>query len=109
MIQTEIDWQSRRETGIASSAQHAEQDVPGWGELALWYVRQYAASQILPWTMEACRTWAYAHGLPKPDEERSFGSVTQKALRQKLISKTDRYAPAASSNGSPKPLYVGVQ
>lgn len=106
MIQSEIDY-TAADRGIRSSAEHAESDVAGWSELALWYVRQFAASKGVAWTMESCRTWAYIHGLPKPEEERAFGSVTQKAIRQGIIRKTGQYAPAASSNGSPKPLYVG--
>lgn len=111
MIQTEIDWQARRDQGISSSAQHAEQDVPGWGERALEYVRLYAEVHVdasgSSWTMENCRVWATHVGLPEAPEARAWGAVTQKAIRQGIIRKTGQYAPAASSNGSPKPLYVG--
>lgn len=108
MIQTEIDWQARRDTGIASSANHAEQDVPGWGDTALVFLTQFAELKMVPWTMETCRAWCVWAGLPEPTELRAWGAVTQKAIRQGIIRKTGQYAPAASSNGSPKPLYIGT-
>lgn len=107
--QLPIDWQARRDQGIASSANHAEQDVPGWGEMAVEATAKAVAMQTGHFTMEHIRDVAHFHlGLPMPAELRSWGSVTQKAIRQGIIRKTGQYAPAASSNGSPKPLYIGT-
>lgn len=109
--QLPIDWQARRDQGIASSLNHAEQDVPGWGEQVLAYVKRFAGFMACEmgdaWTMEDCRCWSHNLGLPAPEELRSWGAVTQKAIRQGIIKPTGQYAPAASSNGSVKMLYVG--
>lgn len=67
MIQTEIDWQARRDQGIQSSSNHTEQDVPGWGELALSNLAMFAFSGLNdPFTIEQFRVWAQKVGLPDP-------------------------------------------
>lgn len=107
----ETDWQARRDAGISSSANHAEADVPGWGESALTMVRTYLAWSYAgnyPFTMESCRQWCHHAGLPEPSEARCWGAVTRAAIRQGIIKPTGQYAPAASSHGSAKPLYTGV-
>lgn len=99
---------ARREAGMTSALEHAESDAPGWGDrayaLLVEFAREHAAD---PWTCEQFRPWAYARGLSRPDEERAFGPVTQRAIRAGAIVRVG-YAPAASSNGSPKPQYRGV-
>jgi len=94
----------RRERGMASSLAHAESDAPGWAAQCYALLCEYAASHH-EFQIEQFRAWAYANGLPKPDEERAFGSVTQRAIRASVIVRTG-YAPAASSNGSAKPVYA---
>lgn len=116
--------------GIASSAEYAEQDVPGWGDMALTMVRWFAkvksrqwggsdkpfnrssmsskekwSTDEPGWTAEECRLWCSAHDLPEPTELRAWGSVIQHALREKLIVKTGEYRPTAASNGGLKALY----
>lgn len=93
--------------GMTSSAQHAEDDAPGWGERAFSTVRDYYIpfGRDTPFTMEEARTWAYAIGLDRPAEERAWGSVTQRLVRERVIHPVG-YAPATSSNGSPKRTYL---
>ena len=112
----------RADRGIESSRQHAEQDAPGWGEMALTMVRwfskvkdrQYESSLLTgpvvgrnhyAWTAEECRLWCAAHDLPDPPELRAWGSVIQRALREGLIVKTGGFRATASSNGSVRALY----
>jgi len=89
---------------MASSLAHAESDAPGWAAQCYSLLCEYAATQH-EFQIEQFRAWAYAHGLPKPDEERAFGPITQKAIRHSVIVRTG-YAPAESSNGSPKATYT---
>ncbi len=110
-VQSAFDFDAaaaRRDAGMASALDHAEADVPGWGDRCLDLMRAFAAQERQPWTCEEFRAYAYAHDLPPPDEQRAFGPVTQRAIRAGLIRRVG-YAPAASSNGSPKPVYVGTQ
>jgi hypothetical protein len=43
---------------------------------------------------------------PPGTDARAWGHVTQAALRLGVIEPTGKHARAASSNGSPKPLYA---
>jgi len=92
--------------GIASSAEHAESDAPGWSDTVLQWLQGWAhESRVTPFTMEEFRIACEAFGMPAPTESRAYGSVTRAALRLCLIEKTGGYAPARSSNLSAKPLY----
>jgi hypothetical protein len=92
--------------GMESSATHAEQHAPGWGARAYASVCRYPIifGADTPFTMEAARQWAYAMGLDRPAEERAWGAVTQKLVRDGVIEPVG-YGPAASSHGSPKRTY----
>lgn len=94
------------QAGMASSAAHAEDDAPGWGDRAFASVRDHYIifGHDCPFTMETARQWAYAMGLDHPSEERAWGSVTQRLVREGVIEPVG-YAPANSSNGSPKRTY----
>lgn len=50
---------------------------------------------------EDLREWAYANGFARPPNEKAWGSVMLSAVREKVIA-ADGYAPANSSNRSPK-------
>ena len=106
--QTILDFtaaRGRRDAGMASSLAHALSDCPTWAEQAFRLLVQYVSEHTHPFTIEHFRPWAYMHGLPRPVEERAFGGVTCKALKAGVIVKVG-YAPAASSNNSPKALYA---
>lgn len=96
----------RRDEGMASSEEHAEAAAPGWGERAFASVRDHGIifGRDTPFTMEDARRWAYGMGLDQPPDERAWGSVTQKLIRDGVIEPVG-YARAASSNGSPKRTY----
>lgn len=96
--------------GIASSAAHAERVKPGWLDEAVDKVIEYATVAVRAgdvWTMEQARGWAYDNGLSNPPEQRAWGAVTRRLIRGGLIEQTG-YAPAKSSNGSPKPTYLAI-
>lgn len=95
----------RRMEGMRSSAQHAEDEAPGWCIRAFRLMQQFAEREPMPWMVEQFRVWAEKQGLDLPPDSRAFGGVTQRAIRRGVIVKVG-YAPAASSNGSPKPLYA---
>lgn len=106
-VRSMADALARRDAGMASAADHAEQDSPGWGARAFASVRDQciAFGRSEPFTMEDARHWAYAMGLEEPAEERAWGPVTRKLVRDGIIEPVG-YAPAASSNGSPKRTYL---
>lgn len=107
-VQSAIDFEAaraRRDAGMHASEAHADATVPGWSDQAFALLCRYASEQPAPWTCEAFRWWAAANGLADPPDSRAFGGITQRAIRRQVIERVG-YAPAASSNGSPKPLYA---
>lgn len=97
-----------RDHGMAASLAHADQDEPGWSDRAFALLVQYAQQEPHPFTIEGFRWWAESNGLGHPPESRAYGGVTRRAIARGAIERVG-YAPAASSNGSPKPLYRGLR
>lgn len=95
----------RRERGITASLGHADAVAPPWSEAAYRLLTQYLHGHNAPFTVEQFRAWAYDRGLGRPPDERAFGGVTQRAIRAGVMERVG-YAPAASSNNSPKALYA---
>lgn len=87
----------RAERGMRDAAIGAEEKSPGWHAQALEAVREFAATHSEPFMAEQVRA-----SMPfKNVDARAFGSVMQDAYRRGWIEKAG-YAPANSSNRSPK-------
>lgn len=88
---------ARREAAIVIVADHAEENYPGWKELALKLVAQYAATHR-DFISEKCTDWAYENGLPTPHDPRALGQIYRMALKQGIIRKNgyDRSPKRAS-------------
>lgn len=97
--------QTAAETGINRAADHAEREFSGWVEEACEALG-WAASVIKNerFTIEQLRQ--LTSGLQDPPDLRSWGAATRRATNLGYIVRTAGYAAAASSNNSPKPLYV---
>lgn len=93
----------RANAAILAVAEKADRKSAGWVQAALVELGAYARSAGCDFTMEQART-AIQGALPKPHDLRAWGQVTREARAKSLIVQIG-YAPAASSNGSPKPLY----
>jgi hypothetical protein len=96
----------RGERGMEQAADHADRVHRDWQGKAL--AKCLSHIQTLPrdhkFIIEDVRL-AVAGDLPEPPDQRAWGAVTQTAIRRLYIVKTGEYAPAKSSNASPKPLY----
>lgn len=64
----------------------------------------YTKRATKPFTIEEART-SVQKRIPAPPEQRWWGEIAQNFIKRGLI-KAVGYAPARSSNGSPKPVYV---
>ena len=93
----------RANNAILAVAEKTERKHSGWVDCALVKLREYAAKQAQPFTIEAARA-EIADKLPKPCDLRAWGQVTRKARSEGVIVPAG-IAPAASSNGSLKPAY----
>ena len=97
--------QEAGELGINRAAEHADSEFSGWVEEAAealgWAATEFRGEKF---TIEQLRQLTSA--LPDPPDLRSWGAATRRATRLGYIAKTNEFALAASSNNSPKPLYI---
>lgn len=94
---------ARADLGMERAVAHADRVAPTWSERALEALRRFVRVRETPFLIEEART---AIVIEAPTDGRAWGAVTQAAVRKNYIAATDRFGPAASSNGSPKMLYV---
>lgn len=95
----------RADRGIESSGAHADRVEDGWRYQALALLTAFAREIGRSFVVEEARAYAEKHGLPDPPDARAYGSVVRLARAKGRIRKVG-YAPAASSNGSPKCLWI---
>ncbi len=95
---------ARRDDGIQRSGDHAGDN---WRRGARGYLLEYLASRDGPFMAEDVREFAEARGFQRPPDGRAWGVVFQSAAREHLIVKVG-YAPARSSNLSPKVQWRGL-
>lgn len=91
-----------RDEGMRRVESHTEDDIPGWGERAYAFLIDYAHTGA-EFRIEDVRAAAVGV-IPDPPDARAWGPVAFRAARNKRIEVV-RYAPAASSHGSPKPVW----
>ncbi len=93
--------------GLQRAMEAAERRVPGWTEMALAAVKAYVHTTEPgeKFTLEALRMKVEA-GLPPPNDLRAWGNVPRMCCKLGILERRKgEFAPAESSNGSPKPVY----
>lgn len=100
------DAMARRDEGISRAADHAERMSEGWKRRARGYLLEFLATRSHSglFLAEVVRAFAEERGMDAPPDGRAWGGVFQSAAREMLIVKVG-YAPAKSSNLSPKVLW----
>jgi hypothetical protein len=104
MTQLSIDFQACVDEAIKRVADNTEKRVPGWVDLAVAKLGEYARTAG-NFTIDTARA-SIATTIPTPHDLRAWGHVTRRARRQGLIVQVGM-EQAASSHGSLKPLYRG--
>jgi hypothetical protein len=99
----------RADLGVERAARAAERRVTEWVSKAAQALKTGAAILHLKgteeFTIERLRDLVQG-SVPKPPDGRAWGSATRYAATCGYIERIPgHFAPAASSNGSPKPLY----
>ena len=98
---------ARRDAGIAQAEDHANAVEPNWSEDALHLLEQFCRQATAPFIIEEVRAFAEDRGFASTTDERAWGGVIRRAAAKGLIRKIG-YAPAKSSNLSPKCLWEAV-
>lgn len=97
--------EAKAEDGIQRAGDHADAEEPGWTDIAAEEIRDYARSTGEPFLIED--VVAISRAGPPPDG-RAWGAATRKASRAGWIVRIG-YAPANSSNRSPKCLWASAE
>ena len=92
------------EQGIFRSAKHAETSSPGWANFAFDALLKYARTHQ-SFTIEQLKDWAYFNGLATPPAPGSWGSVTRRAIKAKVIV-FDCYRESKNPSQHAKPVRV---
>ena len=85
---------------MAAAQAHADADVPEWTDTAAAFLRDYSLAFGGAFLIEQARRSSRGK-IPKPENLKAWGPAAAKAVRKGWIVKVG-YAPACSSNGSPK-------
>ncbi len=97
-----FDAAKRRDEAIQQVVTHADELDPHWSERAYASLMLYCFQNKEPFITEDVRAWAEEQGLiQRPHDDRAWGAVIKRASKNELIVKVG-YAPARSSNLSPK-------
>lgn len=101
------DARARADAGVERVADKAERERPGWCEDAAQALRKFASAQGGVFTIEHARVaLLMAEAIDKPHDGRAWGKATRMAMAAGYIERVKgQFFPAASSNGSPKPVY----
>lgn len=92
---------------MAAAQAHADADCPDWTDTAAAFLRDYSLRIGGAFLIEQARRSSRGK-LPAPDNAKAWGPATTKAVKKGWIVKIG-YAPACSSNGSAKGLFVAAE
>lgn len=98
---------SRMRRPAAHAHVEAHEPLPGWSALAVEAIRIFILTTAPRerFTFEALRLKVEA-GLPAPSDLRAWGNIPRMCVAAGILAKVKgKYAPALSSNGSPKQVY----
>ena len=96
-----------RDGGIAQSADHAEREVPDWGERAYAFLETFARATDRSFLAEEVVA-AASSKIPPPPDLRAWGGIFQRASKRNLIERAGA-APAKTSRLGLKTLWRGVK
>ena len=96
---------ARADLGIERAAAKTHRVDPAWIEEAIGDLRAALHFNVLPFNFTIEDARFHCRDLPPGCDGRVWGHITRQAVKLGIIEATGQYAPAASSNGSPKMLY----
>ena len=97
--------ETRRDKGIQRGLTHAEQERLGWKLLALQALGRFLGERgDIPFLAEVFRIYARKNHVPDPPDARAWGAVMTAAKKEGMVESCG-YAPALTSNLSPKVLW----
>lgn len=71
-----------KQQGMQLALDNAEKSSPGWGDLAICYLRMFPKKTFLA---EEVRNWSHNNGLAIPPNARAWGGVMVRAKKRGFI------------------------
>lgn len=102
MNQIALDF-SPRAAQVTAALDRAEREIPGWSDIALHFLRNFAARQSELFTAEAVTKAAQEWGMAEPSNPRAWGGVYRRAIKAGIIRQVD--CEGRRYNGSPCARY----
>lgn len=88
---------------MLAAADHANDVVEGWSDLAFVFLRRFAALRVGIFTAEDVTRASVEYDLIQPPTTRAWGSVYLRAMKEGIIEHVDNEGRRA--NGSPCARY----
>lgn len=103
MVKELVEAKERGEVGAERAASKAVRLDEGWIHKATDALIKFYRENQGEYMIEEARE--FCPPLPDGADARAWGYITRRVLNLGFIKKTGSFAPAKTSNGSPKPLY----
>lgn len=106
-IDAKVQAKREAQAGIDQAAAAAERAHAGWGDEAFEFVRYYAKMNVGKKFVGRDIVLASKQSrLPEPPNDKAFGAVIQRAVREGVIQKTGAFVPDPNRHGNPVPEYT---
>lgn len=104
--QFDIDFaRAERDDGIKRAVDHAEEDCPGWAELALQFIKVHCAkNRGARFTGLQLREASIAYGLIQPENSKAWGGPISRAARAGTLKRVGT-VPDPNRHCNPVPLW----
>lgn len=93
--------------GMNQAEEHAEEQIPGWGSMAMDALKLFIKDHSGPFMAEQVRSVAQLSGLPVPCHERAWGAVLTRAAKNGLI-KAIGYGKTSNPNAHSTPATLWI-
>lgn len=109
MIQLSIELaRAARDDGIERAVEHANADVAGWSDLALAYIKFFAAqNKEMKFTGLDIRLASVKYGLIQPVNPKAWGGPVNRAVRAGVIKRVGT-VPDPNRHCNPVPLWASA-
>lgn len=102
--------QAKADRGMERAAAHAERVIPAWLDLAFAFMELYASRNKRFTGEDVVDAFnSDPKGYERPPTDRAWGSVLQRAQRERVIVKTKDTEPRRKGNCSPGWVYESLR
>lgn len=98
-----------RDEGIDQAVSHAEQEIPGWADIAYNFLLTFISKHNGTFMAEEVRVQAELNDVPVPPSLRAWGSVIARAAKNELIKRVGyRQVRNVKAHCTPATLWIAL-